>query len=45
MKNKIQNLVEGIGIALIGAMIGTILYFGFNFLYEAGKAIWKVLSK
>lgn len=45
MKNKIEKILEAIGIAVVSAISGTILYFGFNFLYEAGKSIWKVLSK
>lgn len=45
MKNKIEKILEAIGITIVIALTGTILYFGFNFLYEAGKSIWKVLSK
>jgi hypothetical protein len=45
MKNKIEKIIEGIGYAVVIVISASILSFAFRFLWEAGKSIWKVLSK
>jgi hypothetical protein len=45
MKNIKEKLIEGISIGIGISVSILVLGFAYRFLWEAGKAIWSVLSK
>lgn len=45
MKQKLEKALEYIGYVFITAVSLLVLTWGFRFLWEAGKSIWKTLSK
>ena len=41
MKNKLEKILEFIGIGIIAVFGSMLLYYGFSFLFEAFKVIVK----
>ena len=45
MKQKLEKVLEWIGYGFIAVVSVLVLSTAFTFLWESGKAIWKILIK